>query len=357
MATPNYDINYDDERFTKVESDKQAALTEVEKTYGGMISESDKFYKAQIDANKQWADTQSKLQQDRTDFAIEQINQQKDQAKKDYTKEQSGAYVDWQKQSNPYGANAEKMASQGMLGTGYSESSQVSKYNTYQNRVATAREAYTKAILNYDNAIKEAMLQNNSALAEIAYETQLKQLELALEGFQYNNSLTEQLSNKKMEVENNYYNRYQDVLNQINQENALAEQIRQYEKDYAEGVRQFNEEIARLKAKDAQEHALEIQRLELQKAQLEEEKRQFDATKAKNDDLPIKDDDPSINMASVQGLGYGNISAEKLNNLVATGAVLEYEKDGQLYYKRAGGSGSSGTGAGRKNFLMNDLKQ
>lgn len=50
MAT-NYDINYDDERFTQVESNKQEALSELEQTYAGMIGESDKYYQAQIDAS------------------------------------------------------------------------------------------------------------------------------------------------------------------------------------------------------------------------------------------------------------------------------------------------------------------
>ena len=281
MAT-NYDINYNDERFSKVESDKSAALSELEQTYAGMINNSDKYYQAQIDASKEWADKQTQLQQEQTDFAIEQIEQQKAQAQKDYTKEQSASYVDWQKQSNPYGVNAEVMAAQGLAGSGYSESSQVSMYNTYQNRVATARESYNLAVLNYNNAIKDARLQNNAALAEIAYQALQTQLELSLEGFQYKNSLIISLSDKKMEVENTYYNRYQDVLQQINTENALAEEVRQYNqsyslqvKEYEEGIRQFNEEIARLKAKDAQEYKLEIQQLELQKAQLEEEKRQF----------------------------------------------------------------------------------
>ena len=182
MAT-NYDINYDDERFQQVEAEKQQAITEVDKTYSGMISQSDKYYQDQINASKDWANTQQQLQQDKTDFAIEQIEQQKAQANKDYTKEQSGAYVDWQKQSNKYGVNAEQMASSGMTNTGFSESSQVSMYNTYQNRVATARESYNLAVLNYNNSIKDAQLQNNSALAEIAYQALQQQLELSLQGF------------------------------------------------------------------------------------------------------------------------------------------------------------------------------
>jgi hypothetical protein len=301
MATNNVNVNYDDERFGKVESDKQQAMTELEQTYGGMIGESDKYYQAQIDASKEWADKQAQLQQDNTDFAIEQIEQQKAQAQKDYTKEQSGAYVDWQKQSNQYGANAEQMAAAGLAGTGFSESSQVAMYNAYQNRVATARESYNQAVMNYNNAIKDAQLQNNSILAEIAFNSLQTQLELSLQGFQYKNNLILEQANKKVELDNMYYNRYQDVVNQINTENSMAEQIRQYNqtyelqlkeynesvrqfnkeydqriKEYNESIRQFDVEIERLKKKDAQEYEMEIKRLEQQKDAMEEEKRQFD---------------------------------------------------------------------------------
>ena len=311
MAT-NYDINYDDERFKQVESQKQEALTEVENTYSGMIDSTDKYYQDQINATKDWTNTQQQLQQEQTDFTIEQIEQQKEQANKDYTKEQAGAYTDWQKQSNKYGVNAEQMAANGLTNTGFSESSQVAMYNTYQNRVAIARESYNKAVLNYDNAIKEAQLQNNSKLAEIAYQGLQQELELALQGFQYKNQLIETQANKKLEVDNTYYNRYQDVLNQMNQENALAEEvrqynesmqfqreqlqeeIRQYEQSYAlemdkynESIRQFNEEMARLKKKDAQEYAMEIQRIELQKQQLQqsiaEAEREYQLKKAQYD--------------------------------------------------------------------------
>lgn len=227
-VTPNYDIDYNDPRFGKVDDDKAVALTENGQLYGGMIAQSDSFYEKQIEASQDWADEQSRLQQERTDFTIEQIEQQKDQAHKDYLKEQSGAYVDWQKQSNKFGVEAERQASAGLTGTGYSESSQVSMYNTYQNRVATAKESYNRAVLNYNNAITEARMQNDEALAQIAYEALEKQLSLSLEGFQYKNSLIIEQANRAFEIDNVYYNRYQDVLDQINHENAMAEEIRQY---------------------------------------------------------------------------------------------------------------------------------
>ena len=239
-----YEINYNDKRFTEVNSQKNAALNESNKTYDQMITDSDKYFDKQIDAVEQWGETQKQNQQAQTDFAIEQVEQQKDQAHKDYLKEQSAAYGDWLRQSDQYGSNAEQMAASGLAHTGYSESSQVSMYNTYQNRVATAREAYTRAVLNYDNAIKDAQLQNNSVLAEIAYNTLQQSLELSLQGFQYKNQLVLEKANKKAEIDDRYYSRYQNVLAQINTENAMAEQIRQYNESLAEQKRQFNETIA-----------------------------------------------------------------------------------------------------------------
>lgn len=259
----------DDKRLLAVESEEKAALRENEKLYGDMVKQSDQYYKAQIDASKQWADKQTQLQNQQTDFAIEKIEQQKDQAEKDYTKEQSASYVDWQKQSGQYGVNAEQTTASGLANTGYAESSQVSMYNTYQNRVASARESYNRAILNYDNAIKDARLQNNSILAEIAYNSLQQQLELSLAGFQYKNQLLTTMADKKAQITDRYHAQYQDVLDQINKENALEEEIRQYNQNYAldlkkynESVRQYNEEMA------------------LKKAQLEEEKRQYNTALA-----------------------------------------------------------------------------
>lgn len=324
--TPNYDINYDDPRLTGIKDEGAAAIKESDKTYDGMIKGAGEFYDKQITAVQNYEKTQAKNQQERTDFTIDTIEQQKAQTRQDYLKEQSGAYVDWQKQSGQYGVNAEKQAAAGLGGTGFSESSQVAMYNTYQTRVATAREAYGRAVLNYDNAIKDAQLQNNSILAEIAYNSLQQQLQLSLEGFQYKNQLLLDKAATKREIDNTYYGRYRDEINQINTENQLAENVRQYnqsyqlevkkynesvrqfnqeyslkKKEFEESIRQFDVEIARLKKKDAQEYKLKIQELEmakkqmtqeqrnwekemaLKKAQLAEEKRQFNETQKKNE--------------------------------------------------------------------------
>lgn len=235
-----YEINYNDSRFQQVNNEKAAALNNVNNTYNQMISNSDRNYQQMIDASKDYANKQQELQQANTDFAIEKINQQKDQAKKDYTKEQTAGYVDYKKATNQYGANSEALASNGMLDTGYAESTKINAFNTYQNRYASARETYNQAVLNYDNSIKEAQLSNNSALAEIAYNALKTQLEYSLQQFQYKNSLLQAQLEAQRNVDNDYYTRWQGVLSQMNTENSFNESIRQYNESMAFQREQFN---------------------------------------------------------------------------------------------------------------------
>lgn len=234
-----YEINYEDQKFKDVESDKKQALTDLENTYGGMIDKSEEFYKEHVDATTEWEKKQTELQNQQTEFAISEIEQKKNQAKKDYTKEQSGAYVDWQKQSNEFGAEAEQRAAQGLENTGFSESSQVAMYTNYQNRFVAARETFSRIVQDFDNDITQARLQNNAALAEIAYNALQKRLELNLQGFQYKNQLLLEQANKKTELDQIYHERWQDVLAQMNTENALAEEIRQYNESMAFEREQF----------------------------------------------------------------------------------------------------------------------
>lgn len=376
-----YKVDYGDERLTEIEKEGTAAVKDSNAMYDDMIKQSDGFFQTQIDAVNEYGETQKQNQQAQTDQAIAEIEQQKEYAHQDYLKEQTGAYTDWKKQSDQYGVNAEQMAAQGMAGTGFSESSQVAMYNAYQNRVATARQSYQRSVDNYNNAIAQARLQNNSLLAEIAFNTLKTSLELGLQGFQYKNTLLQAKADSKRDIENTMWSRYTDTLSQINNENAMAEQVRQFNKSYQldlnkykEGIRQFDIEIARLKAQDKKENEYKIK-------QLEEEKRQFDlsyglqkknssvsgsggsgyylvdesvssggyylvdegddTTKPvegpvapKNTTEPTNGSNPKIDMDSVIALGYGPISASKLNELVNSGEVVEYVENGKIKFMK-----------------------
>lgn len=413
-TTPTYEIDYEDKRLTGIEDEKNQKLSAEEATYGGMIDNTDKFYQAQIDASKQWADQQSQIQQEQTDFTIEQIEQQKEQAEKDYTKEQAGAYVDWQKQSNQYGVNAEKMASAGLAGTGFSESSQVSMYNTYQNRVSTARESFNKAVLNYNNAIKDARLQNNAALAEIAANALQQQLELSLQGFQYKNQLISELSDKKMQVESLYNDKWKTQLDVMNKEidrtwQADQNEIertwkekesqldREFQSAQAEIERKFKEAQAELdrqhdfavikantqaeKERADYEHKLAMQKLakqqEYELAQLDKQMANEKALLSYQNSLKSSGSSgggggstsskgssfsksntastskttsttPQSTMNSILALGYGPINATYLNQLVASGAVEEYQQNGVTLFRKA--TKNSGKTSGTKSL-------
>lgn len=136
----------DDKRLSAVESAKKEAINTANNTYNNMINQTDSQYNELINANKDYATKQQEIQQQNTNFAIEQINQNKAKAEKDYTKEQTGAYTDYQKATDQYGVQAEQMATSGLQNTGYAESSKIQAFTSYQNRYATAREVYSNAI-------------------------------------------------------------------------------------------------------------------------------------------------------------------------------------------------------------------
>ena len=321
----NYSVNYNDKRFTNVNNEKTQALNSANDMYNNMISSSDEYYNKQIQAAQDYTTTQKDLQQANTDFAIEQINQQKEQSKKDYLKEQKGAYVDWQQQSNQYGVNAENMATQGLNTSGYSESSQVSMYNTYQNRLSSAREVYDKAILNYDNGIKEAQLQNNAKLAEIAYQGLQTELELGLQGFQYKNSLLEKQLETTQTIENNYYQRWKDVLSQINTENALNEQARQYDLD----MKYKQQQLAEQKRQANLDYSIKQQ-------QLAEQKRQYNTSLANSS---VSSSDPYKATTSIKlDTNYykGNMTKEQVQSINKYGAFAGTTDKNSIPYQPRG---------------------
>lgn len=213
-------------------NEKTNALNNINTSYNDMIDNSQTYYEQQAQATKDYADTQQALQKEQNDFLIEKINQQKDQTKKDYVKEQKGAYADYMRANDEYGVNRERLAQQGLTNGGYEASADYKYYNTYQNRVANARDTYNKAILNYDNSIKDAMLQNNSKLAEISYNALQSQLQLALEGMQYKNKLLENKLSAVQTTENMYASRFDSLNSQINSQNNLLAELEQMERDW-----------------------------------------------------------------------------------------------------------------------------
>lgn len=126
------------------------------------------------------------LQNEGTEFTIQQINQQKEEAKKDYEKEKSSAYTEYQKYIDPYGTQAEQVAMNGLSNSGYAESLKTQAYVAYQNRATALRESYDSIIQDYNNQITSARLQNSAALSEIYSSAVAQRLQLLMEYSIYN---------------------------------------------------------------------------------------------------------------------------------------------------------------------------
>lgn len=342
MATPDYTVNYDDERFDQATESIDNLTQETTQAYQGMIDSTDQYYQNLQDQTQAWGDKQVEIQNQQTEFTIDQINQQKEQAHKDYIKEQAGAYVDWRKQSNEYGAEAEKMAASGLANTGYSESSQVSMYNQYQNRVATSREAYSRAVLDYDNDIKEAQLQNSAILAEIANNTLQKKLELAIDGFQYKNQLITEMTNKKVELDNMRWQRWTDTLQQINTENALKEEVRQFE-----STQKFTEEQNRLD----RNHELKMQQIDQDfEERMQSIRQKFEADQAALDrqhDFDLSDYEYNHAMAKLQAqFAHDAAEAKKERDAAAARITAQLAADKELYEYKAQTDATYGASGG-----------
>lgn len=236
-----------------------------------------------------------------TDAVVSGLEEKKDEAEDSYDIEAKAAYTDWQKASDPYGVNAEQMASMGMSNTGYSESSRVRMYNQYQNRVAVARATFNKATADYDRAIADAKMQNSVALARLASETYLKQAELSLYFVQKNDELLASKEKAIEEVNAIYATKWQDVLKQMKEEEKLTV-----------GGNANNPEGNPLSTVNMQA-----------------------AKQAAQNSMsrPSLAGDMPIDRNSLIALGYGNKSMAELNQLVSAGVIVPYVINGKLYFR------------------------
>ena len=208
--------------------DNETALADELKKSNESFDTTASKYQTVVDGQMQqlekYKEEQTRLQQEQTDFAIDQIEQKQEQAEKDYTKEQQAAYGDYKRQTDPYGVNAEQMAALGLSRSGYSESANVAMYTAYQNRVATARASFEQTKQTFENAIREAKLTNDINLAQIAADTLEKSLALAMDSVVYLGNLELEKAATARTIEQDFYGRKQDILAAQEAERAAQQQ-------------------------------------------------------------------------------------------------------------------------------------
>lgn len=240
----------EEERYSALEKEKQNALNNSNKTYEDLLNQNQQYSNSVNDYLNKYQTTQNDIYDKQTQFQVDMQNQNKEKAEKEYQKEaiaSKNAYYDF---INPYGVQAEIQAQNGLNRAGYSETVKSQAWTTQQNRTAQARASMNEAKLQFDNAIKEAYLNNDVNKANLALQILQQQQEETLRNFNYISDTKQNQLSTSLNLDSEYNNRYNNLYSQIQQEKAREEAIRQWEAEMAEQQRQYNESLAYQKEQD-----------------------------------------------------------------------------------------------------------
>lgn len=112
-----------------------------------------------------------------------EVNRQKEEYEREANKTAKGLYVDYKKQSNPYGASSEILASQGLNKSGYAESTQTSLYNSYQKNVTELVNKTRQLKADADFQMNQAYLEADIQKAQSALSIYQQQAQLAMQEY------------------------------------------------------------------------------------------------------------------------------------------------------------------------------
>lgn len=320
-------------------------LNQSNATFDKMIAEQNQAQDEALGLVTSAAQKQEAAANEQLAVTIQGIELNKEQARQDYIKEQSASYQDWQKQSNQYGANAEAMAAQGLTNTGFSESSQVAMYTAHQNRIAVARDSFNRITANYNQGIAEAKAQNNSVLAEIWTNAYQQQSEMIIAFVQQDNDLLQAKADAAYKIKQTAHANYMEVLKRIEAQNQFDKEMEYKNASLAESKRQHDAEMA-FKEKQFDWQKAQAAKSSssggggsIKKSSGSSSKSSGSSSSSINksssssvNKSSSKSSSPTVDMDSVLALGYGPISASRLNQLIKEGKVEEYEVDGKLKY-------------------------
>lgn len=242
----------EEERYQKLANERAAALQQSNQTYDDLLNKNTEYSNSQREFLNNYQNTQNDIYDKQTAFQVDLQNQNKEKAEREYQKEaqaSKNAYYDF---VNPYGVQAEIQAQNGLNRAGYSETVKSQAWTTQQNRTAQARAKMQDAKLQFDNAIKEAYLNNDTLKAELALKILEQQQAEALRSFNYVSDTQQNRLSNNQNLDSDYNNRYNTLYSQIQEEKARQEAIRQWEAEM-----QFQrEQAAQAQANWEKEYAL-----------------------------------------------------------------------------------------------------
>ena len=191
-----------------------------------------------IAQRNQGFDTQEQKMNDIVDKQVqletERLERQKEGIDRDTIQQNKAIYQDYRKNSNPFGAQAENLAGQGLGRSGYAETTQANLYNTYQQNITATLNASRQLKSDVDFAINEAIKTGDITKGQNALELFKQRMQLLSEEYDLRNNREQFL-----------YQKEQDALRQTNWEREF-----QYNQDIDN--RNFEYQKSRDKVSDEQ---------------------------------------------------------------------------------------------------------
>lgn len=300
-----------DDRLYQVEQQKQQALNNSNSMYQGLLNDNQNLYNEQKENANQQEIIQNGILDKQLANQRTEIERQKEIANQNYQTETKRARNDYTSFINPYGVNAEAQASQGLANSGLSETTKLGGWNTYQNRLANANKVMQDAFTQYDKDLNDAILNNDVQKAQNALNRLQMQMQFSQDFYNNKSTLTQNQLSNNQSLDSDYFNRYQTVYGNIEQEKARAEAIRQWEAEMAEKQRQYNENMAWQR---------EQQRIAQEQWQKEYALSQYQARTARQKAAQAQNQ----NLGEITDTSNNNNNSNNTNNQTLTASMTPY---------------------------------
>lgn len=118
----------------------------------------------------QQQDQQNRIIDIGTQQAVDELERNKQKTDQELLKTNRALYTDYQKQINPYGVNAERLAEQGLANSGLAETTKANYYNTYQTARTEATNNANTIKADFDADIVKARQNGDIQKAQSALE-------------------------------------------------------------------------------------------------------------------------------------------------------------------------------------------
>ena len=156
-----------------------------------------------------------------TAMNVAELERNKQEIDKDVDKTNKALYAEYRKATNPYGQNAENLASHGLANSGYAETTQTNLFNTYQRNVTDTLNNARDLKSDFDFQISKARQTGDITLAQNALAIYNQKMQLLTQEYELRNNREQFL-----------YQKDQDKLAQSNWEKEYAMQQNQWQQTF-----------------------------------------------------------------------------------------------------------------------------